>query len=176
MTRTIVVAVFAVAACGPETSSFRTTDRGDPDRPTAAQHVVPNVAVGDVWSNGGYIGSSDEPMTHVGFELRNTSSRPIVFDADALRLSLFDKYGAALPPARFSAITPLGPARIAVGAGTTKAFDAYFVLPVRPRVVGTMRVQWSILANDRLYDLTSNFVRDDDEAVTEPPVSAPPSS
>src|SRR5690349_21075266 len=78
-----LVALFAVAACGPETTSFRTTDRGDGSEragPPAAAYVVRDAAQVRVWSNGGYIGSSDEPMTHVAFEIRAT--RPVVFDSD----------------------------------------------------------------------------------------------
>jgi hypothetical protein len=171
-----IAALLVVAACGPETTSFRTTDRGDgTDRtgPPAAAYVVRmggrEVANVHVSSNGGYIGSSGEPMTHVGFEIRNSATTPVVFDSDALRLVVIDKHGAPLPPTAFTSVTPLGPAQVPIAAGATVALDAYFWLPVRPRVVDTMRVQWSLTSGDERYDQTTSFVRDDDYPVIEPP-------
>lgn len=166
-----VVAIAVLAACGPETTSFRPTDANDPARPAAARVTVANDVRVDVWSNGGYIGASDEPMTHVGFEVQNASASAIVFDTSQLELTVFDKRSAALPLARFVAVTPLGPAQIAIGPGETKTFDAYFLLPVRPRVVDAMRVRWQIRIDDRHVRQTSTFVRDDDYPVTDPPTT-----
>lgn len=169
-------ALLVVAACGPETTSFRTTDQGDGKErtgPPAAAYVVRlggrEVANVHVSSNGGYIGSSGEPMTHIGFDIRNTATTPIVFESDALRLVVIDKHGAPLRPTAFTAVTPLGPAQVPIAAGATAALDAYFWLPVRPRVVETMRVQWALTSGDDRYDQTTSFVRDDDYPVTEPP-------
>lgn len=172
MRATRVAVLVAIAACGgPETTSFRTTDRGDnTDRagPPAAAYDVHGANV-HVWTNGGYIGSSDEPMTHVGFEIRNTSAQPIVFDGDALQLVAFDRNGAPLPPVAFAAITPLGPSQIAIAHDATVTFDAYFKLPVRPRVVDSMRVHWSLRAGAASHGEVTTFVRDDAFPVVDPP-------
>jgi hypothetical protein len=171
-----VAVLLAIAACGPETTSFRTSDQGDStDRagPSAAAYAMRGVDV-HVWSNGGYIGSSDEPMTHLGFEIRNSSAHAVVFDSDALALALFDKRGATLPAAAFTAVTPLGPAQVAIAPGTTTQLDVYFRLPVRPRVVETMRVRWVVkIGDDRVMQVT-RFVRDDEYPVTDPPESVTP--
>lgn len=169
-----LAALFVLAACGPETTSFRTVDASDPDRPSAALVDVRDAARVDVWSNGGYFGSSGDPMTHVGFEIRNTSSAPIVFDSDALRLVVFGAYGVPLPPARFSAVTPLGPAQRSIGPGATTTLEAYFVLPVRPRMIDTMRVRWSLKIGDAGHDVMSSFTRDDESMVLDPPRAARP--
>lgn len=179
MNRLPLTALFVFAACGPETTSFRTTDGSDPDRPSAALYAMHDAARVDVWSNGGYFGSSGEPMTHIGFEIRNTSSAPIVFDSDALRLVVFGAYGALLPPARFTAVTPLGPAQVSIAAGATKTLEAYFVLPVRPRRIDAMRVRWSLKIGNTGYDQISSFTRDDDYPVLDPPPAVrrlPPST
>jgi hypothetical protein len=171
-----LAALLAVAACGPETTSFRTTDQGDGSERAGPPAAAYSVRVGDrhaarvyVWSNGGYIGTSDEPMTHIGFEIRNTGGKPVVFDGDAMQLLLLDNRGKALPPATFTAVTPLGPAQVPIAAGSTATLDAYFMLPVRPRGVETMRVRWSLQLGDARYDQTTSFVRDDDFPVVEAP-------
>ena len=163
--------LLAIAACGPETTSFRTTDATDPARPAAALQLAEGGARVDVWSNGGYIGTSDEPMTHVGFDIRNPGTAPLIFDSDALTLTVFDKHGAALLPAKFVTVTPLGPAKIAIGPGESKAFDTYFMLPVSPRTVQTMRVRWMLRIGDHRYPQQASFVRDDDYPVSEPPAA-----
>ena len=171
MKRVLLTSLLALAACTAETTSFRATDASDPSRPTAAMHAVSDGVRVDVWSNGGYIGASDEPMTHVGFEVRNTTATQVVFDSDSLALAVFDKRGATLAPARFVAVTPLGAAKLAIGAGETKTFDAYFLIPVTPRAIETMRVRWQLWIGNRAHAQTSSFVRDDDYPVLEPPAS-----
>jgi len=160
----------ALAACGSETTSFRTTDKSDPEHsPTAATYDVRRgdqlVAQVYVSSSGGYIGNSEEPMTHVGFEIRNASRGPIVFDSEALALVLFDNKGATLPAPSFTAITPLGPSQVPIAAATTVTLDGYFKIPVRPRVVAGMRIQWSLRMGDERYLQTTSFTRDDDQPV-----------
>ncbi|HET9993401.1 MAG TPA: hypothetical protein VFQ65_32920 [Kofleriaceae bacterium] len=168
-----LAALIAMAACGTESTSFRTTDHGDGSEHAAAVYVVRDVAQVRVWSNGGYIGSSEEPMTHVGFEIHNTSGRAISFDADALGLAVFDKYGAPLPATRYVAVTPLGPAQVPIASGTTATLDSYFLLPVRPRTVETMSVRWTLQLGDARAAQITTFVRDDDYPVTEPPTADP---
>lgn len=169
---TLVTLVAAAASCGPETTSFRTTEKGDgSDRsPPAAVYDVRvggQLAHARVWSNGGYIGTSDEPMTHVGFEIENASRRAIVFDSDALGLAVFDGTGAALPAPAFTTLTPLGPSQVAIAPGATVTLDGYWKLAVRPRVVDHMRVQWSLRAGDSRHVETTSFTRDDDNPVIE---------
>jgi hypothetical protein len=113
-------------------------------------------------------------MTHIGFEIRNTSAAPIVFDGDALRLVVFGAHGAVLPPARFTAVTPLGPAQLTIAAGATRAVEAYFVLPVRPRAIDAMQVRWSVKIGDTSYGALSSFTRDDEFPVSDPPAVAQP--
>lgn len=177
MRATRLAVLVAIAACGgPETTSFRTTDRGDnSDRagpPAAAYDVrIAERATANVhvWTNGGYIGASDEPMTHVGFEIRNTGVQPIVFDAESLRVVAFDRNGAPLPPVEFVAVTPLGPAQVAIAGNATVMLDGYFKLPVRPRVVDSMRVRWSLRAGPASHDEITTFIRDDAFPVADPP-------
>ncbi|MGE5185959.1 MAG: hypothetical protein ACM31C_28075, partial [Acidobacteriota bacterium] len=122
MTTLRLAALLAIVACnGSETTSFRTTDRGDntdrPGPPAAAYDLRlagGGLASVHVWSNGGYIGASDEPMAHIGFQIDNRGARPVVFDSESLRLLAFARDGAALPAPAFVTVTPLGPARVPV--------------------------------------------------------------
>jgi len=180
MTLLRLVTFLAITGCGPETTSFRTTDHGDGLEPaghSAAAYVVRSsghsVASVHVWSNGGFIGSSGEPMTHVGFEIQNTGASPIELDGDAIQLVVFDKLGAALPPAVFTVVTPLGPALVPIAPGATTPLDVYFRIPTSPRVVDTMRVQWTLRHDDVRSVQTTNFVRDDDYPVADPPSEVP---
>ncbi len=151
--------IVAIAACGPETTSFRTTDETTTKVDTTTVRV---------FSSGGYISASEEPMTHVGFEITNRGTAPIVFDVDGLRLIALDKHGMTVPTS-FVTVTPLGPEQIQIAPGTTTELDAYFRLGLRPRVVDTMRVRWRLRAGDRVITKTTSFTRDDDYPVTEPP-------
>lgn len=173
MKRVQLATLLVLAACGPETTSFRTTDGSDPARPSAGLYTVDAARV-DVWSNGGYVGSTGEPMTHVGFEIRNTGSVPVVFDGDTLQLVVFGAGGQVLPPATFTSVTPLGPAQVAIPGGATRNLDAYFLLPVRPRVIDTMQVRWTLKIGDAASRQTSSFTRDDAYPVLEPPAPARP--
>jgi hypothetical protein len=163
----------ATAACGPEITSFRTTDRSDPQRigpPSAAYEVLLGgqlAATAHVWSTGGYVSSADEPMTQVGFEIDSRASRPLTFDAEALELVVYDETGAALPATRFTAITPLGPALVTVPAASTVVLGAYFALPVRPRSVASMVARWTLRGDADEYRQVTGFVRDDDAQVVE---------
>lgn len=173
--------VLTLVACGPETTSFRTTDRADATDRAAASYSVRlegrEMASVHVSSNGGYISSTDEPMTHIGFEIRNTSARSITFDTDKLQLDLTGMRGAPLPSAAFTTVTPLGPAHVSIAPGATTALDAYFLLSVRPRVVESMRLHWSLDLPAARYEQVTTFVRDDEYPVTAPPpVLVPPSS
>lgn len=152
----------ALVACGPETTSFRTTDRADPADGAALYHLEGTTV--RVWSNGGYIGTSDEPMTHVGFDIRNTGAQPLVFDGDALQLVVTGKRGIPLPPAKFVTITPLGPSQLAIPPGAETLLDTYFQLPVRPRAVEAMKIKWSLHGRTQITD----FERDDDYAIVAP--------
>jgi len=180
----VVIACGAWGACGPEITSFQTIDRSDPYRagpPSAGYdiHIAGQlVAQAHVWSSGGYVSSSDEPMTHVGFEIVSLGAYPVIFDGDTLELIVFDGDSAKLPGTRLTAITPLGSALIAVRPGTTAVFAAYFALPVRPRVVESMQVRWTLHTSDNEYHQITGFVRDDDAPVVERARlrDAPPSS
>lgn len=167
----VVMAGVAAAACGPETTSFRPTDRADPDHagPPSAMYDVylagQLVARTHVWSNGGYVSSGDEPMTHIGFEISSRTLRPLTFDGDAVELALFDSDGASLPPARLTSITPNGPGLIAVPPASTVVLAAYFRLPVRPRAVANMRVRWMLRTDAEEYRQLTGLVRDDDAPI-----------
>ena len=167
MTR-IVSALILLAACGPETTSFRTTDRGDgKDRegpPAAAYDVRSDGAVANVhvWSNGGYISNTELPMTHIGFEIENNGTAAIGFDSDVLQLAIYDSRGATLPATAFVVVTPIGPALVPIAPGETKNLEAYFELPVRPRVVESMRLRWNLRMGDARYTEYTHFVRDDE--------------
>ena len=160
----LALALVALAACGPETTSFRTTDKGDELVPSAAAYEVRldrAVANVHVSSNGGYVSAGEEPMTHVAFEIQNLGRVPIDFDSDALSLRVFGREGVALPPATFAMVTPLGPAQVTIAPGTTATLESYFVIPVRPRAVESMRVRWSLRAGDARFVEETSFVRDD---------------
>lgn len=187
--RLAALAVVAIAgatpACGPEITSFRTTDRSDARRvgpPSAAYEVFLGgqlAASAHVWSTGGYVSSGDEPMTHVGFEINSRSLRPLTFDAEALELVVYDETGAALPATRFTAITPLGPTLVTVPPGSTVVLGAYFALPVRPRSVSSMVARWTVRGDADEYRQVTGFVRDDDAQIVErvpPPDPRFPSS
>lgn len=163
--------VGGVTACGPETTSFRPTDRNDPSHagpPSAVYDVYlagQLVARTHVWSNGGYLSSTDDPMTHVGFEINSTTLRALAFDADALELAAFDGDGVALPAPRITSITPAGPPLISVPAASTLVLGVYFSLPVRPRSVASMQVRWTLRTDAEEYRQVTGLARDDDAKI-----------
>jgi hypothetical protein len=169
----VVLAGGLAAACSPETTSFRPTDRIAPQRlgpPSTGYEVYLGgqlIARAHVWSNGGYMSSGDDPMTHVGFEINSATMRPLTFDADALELVVFGDDGQTLPPARFSSITPLGPSMVTVPPAATVMIGAYFLLPVRPRGVDSMQVRWTVRCDTDEYRQITGFVRDDDAPFVE---------
>jgi hypothetical protein len=154
----VLVFLVVMVACVPDTTSFRTTDRGDDRDPPAAAYRIRTAYV-RVWSNGGYVGVG--PMTHVGFQIENKGSTVIRFDVDALELALIDNRGRPLPKAAFTAVTPLGPSLVSIWPGSTVTLDSYFRLFVPPQVVAGMRVQWTLVIGQRRYVERTNFVRDD---------------
>jgi hypothetical protein len=166
------------AACNSDTTSFRPTERADPGRagpPSVAYDLVlagQLAARAHVWSTGGYMSSTGQPMTHIGFEIRSTTARPLAFDADALDLVVFDRDGAPLPPVRLAMITPRNPSLIIVPPVSTAVLGAYFELPVRPRNVGSMQVRWMVRLDAEEYRQVTRFLRDHDAQVVEP--SSPP--
>jgi hypothetical protein len=169
----VLVAVVACGACGAEITSFQTIDRSDPYRagpPSAGYdvHITGQlVAQAHVWSSGGYLSSGNEPMTHVGFEVVSLGGSPVIFDGDTLELIVFDGDSAKLPATRLTAITPPGPSLIVIRPGSTAVFAAYFALPVRPRVVESMQVRWTLHTTDNEYHQITGFVRDDDAPIAE---------
>jgi hypothetical protein len=126
-----------------------------------------------LWSNGGYISIGEQPMTQVGFEIRNTSTAPIMFDGDVLALSVFDHTAGALPATQITSVEPRGPAQRLILPGASVFVGAYFALPVRPRAVDTMQVQWALRAGGQRYLQVTQFARDDDAGVVAPhPIEA----
>jgi hypothetical protein len=168
-----VLASGACSACGPETTSFRTTDRIDTARigpPSAGYDVYVTgqlVAKVHVWSSGGFVSSSDDSMTHVGFEINNASGQPLVFDADAVDLIAFDGDGAPLPTPRLATITPLDLPLVRVPPGETAVLAMYFQLAVRPRGVESMQMRWLLRAGNDEYRQITGFVRDEDATIIE---------
>lgn len=166
MRRILATIPLAVATCTPETTSFRTTDQTDPSEPDKGASY--RVRIGErgaarvqVWSNGGYIGTSEEPMTHVGFDIHNTGAVPLVFDVNAMQLVVEGEHDAELPPPKFVAVTPLGPSRIAIAPGSSSMFDSYYELSTKPREVEKMEVRWKLSAGSAAIDQLTTFVRDD---------------
>jgi hypothetical protein len=162
----------ASASCTPETTSFSTTDQTDPSDPDGAAYY--EVRLGKrgsarvhVWSNGGYFGTSDEPMTHVGFDIYNTGPVPLVFDTTGLGLTIKGKHDAWLPPPTFVRLTPLAPPQITIGPGSSTMFDAYYELGTRPTNVQKMHVRWELVAEGEPIAEQTTFVRDDDAPVVE---------
>src|SRR5512144_1648052 len=101
------ISALVAFACGPGATAFRTTDLADGRDVRLADQPIAHVRV---WSNGGYVAATGAPTTHIGFEITNTSTRPIVFETDALQLALFDNRGAELASPAFAALSPLAPA------------------------------------------------------------------
>jgi len=172
----VLSVIFASGACGSETTAFRPTDKADDNDhagPPGAVYDVEidglSVAQVRVWSSGGYISATDQPATHLGFEIHNAGARPLVFDTRALELTVFDVGRAALAPTRLTTMAPLGPAEITVAPHATIVRAAYFRIPVRPRGIDTMRLRWSVRYGDERYLQVTSFVRDDDGPVIEHP-------
>ena len=168
----LAVVVVGITACGPETTSFRPTDRTDPSHAGPPSAVYDTYLAGQlvarthVWSNGGYLSSTDDPMTHVGFEISSTTLRALAFDADALELAAFDSDGAALPAPTVTSITPSGgPPLISVPPASTLVLGVYFALPVRPRSVASMQVRWTLRTDAEEYRQVTGLVRDDDARI-----------
>lgn len=178
-------AIAGSAACRLDTTSFRPIERAEPNHagpPSVAYDVSFTgqlTARAHVWSSGGYVSSGDAPMTHVGFEINSATLQPLMFDADALELIVFDRDGAELPPPQLVTITPLGPSLITVPPASTAMFGTYFQLPVRPRDIGSMQVRWTLRLDAEEYRQITGFIRDDGvevlEHVTMPALRSPSS-
>jgi hypothetical protein len=167
----------ACTSCDPETTTFRTIEKGDDSgRPGAAYDVRMDdlpIARVHVWSNGGYVSASDEPMTHVGFEIHNINSQTIAFDTDALKLTLFDNTAAKVPGGGIASVEPAGPSLRPIRPGTAILLGAYFMIPVHPRAVETMEIEWAMRTGDQRYLQVTRFTRDDAFPVVDAPRTAP---
>jgi len=168
------------SACAPETTSFRTTEKNDEPHANGVSAAAYDVAIGGdpiahvrVWSSGGYLSTTDEPMSHAGFEIRNTGTRTILFDGDALEMIVFDGDSIARP-ASFASLIPTGALQVQVRSGATAVLGAYFSIPVRPRAVERMLVRWSLTSDEDQYAQVTNFIRDDNASVSESPAGAAP--
>ena len=160
--RALPILLVAAAGCTTQTTTFRSTDRVDSSRagPLAAVYELPDARV-HVWSTGGFIGTSEDPMTQVGIEIENRGKRSIVFDGDAATLAIFDGSGTALPAPILTSIVPLGPARLEIKPATSVSLDLYFKLPVPLATVSTMRAGWTLQIDDGRHVGISGFTRDD---------------
>jgi hypothetical protein len=121
---------------------------------------IERVARVRAWAPGGYIGTSEDPMTQVTIQIENIGKRPIIFDGERTSLALFDETGSALPAPVLTSIVPLGPAQLAIPPGKTVQLDAQFKLAVRLNRVETMQARWMIIAADERVSQTASFVRD----------------
>jgi hypothetical protein len=170
MNRLLAAIPLAVASCTPETTEFRTTDQSDPSDPDRGASY--RVRVGQrgaarvqVYSYGGYFGTSDEPMTHVGFDIHNTGSEPLVFDVRDLHLAVEGAQARRLPSPRLTAVTPLGPEKIRIPPGSSTMFDSYFQLKNAPVEVERMQVRWKLSADSAEVEQLTTFVRDHDDGL-----------
>jgi hypothetical protein len=174
MNRLLAAIPFAFASCTPETTEFRATEETDPSDPERGASYRIRVgqrgaACVQVWSYGGYVGTSDEPMTHVGFDIRNTGAEPLVFDVSDLRLAIQGPQGRKLPLPKLTSVTPLGPEKIRIPPGSSTRFDSYFQLTTPPAEVEKMQVRWALSAGSAETEHLTTFVRavDDDMPVLE---------
>jgi hypothetical protein len=86
---------------------------------------------------------------------------------------VFGNTAAALPATRITAVEPQGPAQRSIRSGQAVILGAYFAVPVRPRAVETMQVQWALRAGNQRYLQVTRFARDDDGPVVAPhPIEA----
>jgi hypothetical protein len=168
----VFVASLALASCTQDTTSFRSTDRvdsSDPSAPAPGVYDIAKVARVRAWSPGGYIGTSEEPMTQVTVQIENVGKRPIVFDGERASLAIFDDTGAALPTPELTSIVPLGPAQLAIAPGKSAKLDMHFKLGVKLTRVNTMQAHWVLVAVGERIAQTASFVRDDDGASNHAP-------
>jgi hypothetical protein len=170
MNRLITAIPFALASCTPDTTEFRTTEESDPSDPERGASYRLRVgqrgaARVQVWSHGGYFGTSDEPMTHVGFDIHNTGTEPLVFDVSDLRLMVEGAQERRLPSPNLTAVTPLGPEKIRIPPGSSTRFDSYFQLKNAPVEVEKMQVRWRLSADSAGIEQLTTFVRDNDDGM-----------
>lgn len=170
MNRLLAAIPFAFASCAPDTTDFRTTDQSDPSDPERGASYRLRVgqrgaARVQVWSYGGYFGTSDEPMTHIGFDIHNTGTEPLVFDVSDLRLAVEGAQDRKLPPPKLTAVTPLGPEKIRIPPGASTMFDSYFELRSAPVEVEKMQVRWKLSADSAEIEQLTTFVRNDDDGM-----------
>lgn len=167
--RTLALLGAFLLACTPDTtSSFRSTERidsQDPELPSPAVYDLAGVARVRVWSTGGYIGTSDDPMTQIGIAVENTGKRPLVFDGDAASLALYDEAGALLPAPQLAVISPLGPSKITIAPGARTTLELHYKLDVKLGRVAAMTARWTLIAGKERIARTTGFVRDDEPAL-----------
>jgi hypothetical protein len=170
MNRLLATIPFAFASCTPETTEFRTTDQSDPSDPERGASYRLRVgqrgaARVQVWSYGGYFGTSDEPMTHIGFDIHNTGTESLVFDVSDLHLALEGAQARRLPSPKLTAVTPLGPEKIRIPPGSSTMFDSYFQLKIAPVEVEKMQLRWKLSAGSAEIEQLTTFVRDEDDGL-----------
>lgn len=167
--RTLALVGALLVACTPDTTtSFRSTERidsTDPELPSPAVYDLTGVARVRVWSGGGYMGTSEDPMTHVGVAVENTGKRALLFDGEAASLALYDEAGALLPAPELSVIVPLGPSKVTIAPGAKATFEMHYRLGVKLSRVAAMTARWTLIAGKERIARTTSFVRDDEPAL-----------
>lgn len=169
--RTIAMLAALLIACTPDTTSFRATDRtdsSDPELPSPAIYDIDGVARVRVWSQGGYIGTSEDPMTHVGIAIENIGKQPVLFDGDTVSLALYDETGATLPAPELRVIVPLGPTKATIAPGARATFELHFKLAVKVSRVAGMKFRWKLVAGTEPIARTTSFVREDEPSTFMP--------
>jgi len=165
--RIITMLAALLVACTLDTTSFRSTDRidsSDPELPSPAVYDLENVARVRVWSGGGYVGTSEDPMTHVGIAIQNTGKQPVIFEDDAVSLALYGKDRVALPAPELRVVVPLGPSKVVIAPGERATFELHFQLGVKLARVAAMTLRWSVMSGGQIIVRTTDFVRDDEPA------------
>jgi hypothetical protein len=166
--RIIAMLAALLVACTPDTTSFRSTERidsSDPELPSPAVYDLENVARVRVWSGGGYIGTSQDPMTHVGIAIQNIGKQPVIFDDDAVSLALYGEDRVPLPAPELRVVVPLGPSKVVIAPGERATFELHFKLGVKLARVAAMTLRWSVMSGGEVIVRTTDFVRDDEPAM-----------
>ncbi|MFW5739731.1 MAG: hypothetical protein ACOC1F_05135 [Myxococcota bacterium] len=150
-----------LTACGASHQGFHPAERATAETitgETAADYEIVTEAgsMGDVklWSRGAFETDDGTTVIHIGIQLENESSRPIVLD-DVVLDSL--RYDGAVK----SNIRPTGQlARVL--PGKSEEFELYFTLPepADPDRIRAFRVRWKAQAGDSTYQQTTPFHQD----------------
>ncbi len=162
----IVLVGASIAGCGNYPESFEPSERVtaiSPEGTLAAEYPIRGTT-GDlgevkVWSRGtfrGKVNGQERTLLHVGFDIENSTDRPLMFDTSSIRLESAQAnskvFGGLVP----ASVVGQG----AIAGNSDGTVDAYFELPhgISPQEMDSFRVRWDVSAGAQTFSQRTPFL------------------